>query len=95
MATRYTYRTRTYTPGELHGIAHQFRAAANTCRTLASRIRASLGSLDSTWAGNARNRFFAEHGDMAQRLEGLAAYYSDLAGQIDSMTVSVQERVEL
>lgn len=92
---RFTYRTRTYTPPEVHEIASRFRAAAGNCRSVASSIRGSLNCLNDTWLGNARNRFFAEHGGMPQRLENLANYYADLASHIESMSVTVQERVEL
>jgi len=92
---RVEYRTRSYTPSEVHELAARFRAAAERCRALAAEARATLGRLDESWAGNAKNRFSADYGNMPQRLDGLASYYTDLASQIDAMTVTVVERVEV
>ena len=86
-------RRKTFVPAEAPQIAGQWRGNAQRARDTAAELRSLGGGLDSSWDGNAADRFLGDflpiHGDvgsLADRLEGYAS-------QVESITVTEWESV--
>ena len=90
-------RSRTFVPAEAQAIAVRWRGLAREIRDTAEGCRSVCASLDSTWEGNAKQRFMAELNSVPGNVTGCAELLESLATQVESITVTeweiVMERV--
>lgn len=76
-----------YVPNEAFVIAAEFRREASRVRELAAQSRATKGTLDGTWQGNAKNKFSADFDPRISGLDNYANMLEDKARQIESIRV--------
>lgn len=86
-------RSRTFVPAEAHGIAARWRGIATEIRGVAEGLRVLGSTLETGWAGNARDRFMQEFGSLPGEVDGCAELLDSLAGQVESITVTEWETV--
>lgn len=88
------YRTikKRITPSEVHGIAARFRQTRERVNQLTDEFERAARELDPTWEGNAKNKFFAEYSPVPGQLRALADLINRLAGEIEHITVEVEEQ---
>jgi len=82
---------RTFVPSEAYAIAAGFRAEAARVRGLSQQLSGIGGTLDSSWEGNAKNRFFGIFRPEPGNTESYAAWLDAQARNIERMTVTVWE----
>ncbi len=88
-----TRRARIIVPPEAHDIGRQLRSLARETQGLGRQAGSVLRDLDSTWQGRARERFFQTFGSLPSRTDGAGSQADRLAGQVETMTVTVWDSV--
>jgi uncharacterized protein YukE len=84
-----TRRARIIIPPEAHDIGRQLRSLVRETRDVAREAGSLLRGLDSSWQGRARDRFFQTFTSLPSRTDGAASLTDRLAGQVESITVTV------
>jgi uncharacterized protein YukE len=86
-------RARIIVPPEAFAIGKQLRSLARETQDLGREAGSLLQGLDSGWQGQARGRFFQTFASLSSRADGAASRADHLAGQVETMTVTVWDSV--
>jgi len=78
----------TFTPKEAAGIAGEFRTAARKIRSEATDLRAIKNSLEGSWDGLSRIKFFLDYLPMLTKLTSYASWLDTQANKIQRMKVT-------
>ncbi len=84
---------KTFTPPEAHGIAQDFRRAANQARSLAGQLKAGGAALEATWQGTSKTLFYEKFDKVPPNLLTIAEWLLDRANYIESIKVTIWEEV--
>jgi uncharacterized protein YukE len=83
--------SKTFIPKEAHGIAAKYEKVAKELREIADQVNQLMNSLENSWEGNAKQRFFADYGSEVNNLRATADFCSECGKKIWSMTVTTTE----
>jgi uncharacterized protein YukE len=86
-------RARVIAPGEAPAIASNLRGIARDIRTLAGQMASALRTLDATWHGRARERFFLDFSHVPNKAGDASVLTELVARQVETATVTVWETV--
>jgi uncharacterized protein YukE len=93
--THRVQKSRTLIPPEAGPIAAALRQYAREVRTCSAALKSGKNRLESSWEGRSRDRFLEGFSPEPGRMDALAAMLEENASQIDRMTVTVWEWVEV
>ena len=92
---RYEKRTRTFYPKEGQIIAAFLEKKADDVEAYAVRVNRIKDELDSSWEGNAKNRFIAEFENMPSEVRSYAAELRACARKVRAITMTEEYTVEV
>ncbi len=81
----------TKVPREAMTIASRYERIAKELRDIADEMAQLMSTMEGSWEGNAKQRFFAEYGSEAARLRATADFCSACGKKIRTMTVTTTE----
>ncbi|GIL15522.1 MAG: hypothetical protein BroJett039_06950 [Chloroflexota bacterium] len=79
-------------PEQVHDIAARFRQTRDRVNQMTDEFERAGRELEPTWEGNAKNKFYGEYSPVPGQLRALAELLNRLAGEIENITVEVEER---
>ena len=82
---------KTISPDQGLGIGARWRAIAGGIRELAQEARALGSSLDTTWEGNAKEKFSDHYRPEMGNTDACTEHLGDLANRIEAISVTIWE----
>ena len=86
---------RTFIPKEAESIASRFAKIASDLDAIANQVNGIAGSLENSWEGKSKNKFFADFNGAPANLRAVADYCRDCRNRIKNMSVTVMEYKEV
>jgi uncharacterized protein YukE len=82
---------KTLSPDQGLGIGARLRAIANQIREVSQEVRALGSSLDTTWEGNAKEKFSDHYRPEMGNTDACTEHLIDLANRIEAISVTIWE----
>lgn len=86
---------RTFVPKEAGSIASRYTKVARELREIADQMSHLMNSLEESWEGNAKQKYFGEYGAEPSNLRAVADFCDQCGSKIRSMSVTTMEWKEV